>query len=265
MSKNLSFLFIALILPALTLSCKGEASSETPEAAIPAAQTTGEIRYVFARSGLNLREAPSADAAVTATAPYGAQLAVLEDDAAPVPMQFEGLKGHWLKVQHGDVSGYVFNGLLGRRPAPRADEEYQAYIHRVYGPVQSETKHKSPETITVNEDDTWRAEYVLQNGARQESAGYYAGSFHTYTLPGTDIQEAFLAARLCDDYYFLKLKQFPRKSHRFDDQEDFMGSFTVSVETRGDAVSSFKAEFEYWEISIEQDGTGVILKSGGGT
>ncbi len=227
-------------------------------------QLTGETLFVFAKSGLNLRQSPSSSAAVVTTAPYGAGLQVVKDDTAPVAMTFEGLSGRWVRVQYDEKTGYAFSGLTGTRPAPKEGESYQDYIYRVYGPVQEEIIHMSRETVNMDDQKGWKEDFILKNGAKHLASGYYAGSFDEFHLPDTSMEEAFLAAKLAGLGNIKELASFPQKNYSVD-KEDPMESFSVTVDKSGNTVNKFMLTSEYMEAGIERTNNGVRVFNGGGT
>ena len=77
---------------------------------------TQVTRYVTALSGLRLRSAPSLDAPVTATIPYGTAVELLPYPGIPPTVTVEGFEGEMLFVKTGNSMGYMFSGMLCSRP-----------------------------------------------------------------------------------------------------------------------------------------------------
>ncbi|GMW03267.1 MAG: hypothetical protein AMXMBFR84_44010 [Candidatus Hydrogenedentota bacterium] len=87
------------------------------EASPNGAYASGTELYVSA-TALALRKQPSNDATRIHYIPQGDKVVVLPDGHDPLPVEFEGIKGHWLHVKHGYHSGYVFDGFLtANKPA----------------------------------------------------------------------------------------------------------------------------------------------------
>lgn len=89
----------------------------------------GEKLFVWAKSGLNLRKEPSVNAESIGTIKYGTQITVLnQDDKISYDYAFIKasnirpdennsknpifLNGYWIKIKAGNLTGYVFSGLL---------------------------------------------------------------------------------------------------------------------------------------------------------
>ena len=87
----------------------------------------GETLYVWAQSGLNMREKSDAKASKVAAIPYGAKVFVSTNIGVKIPFEveeFKGftVKGYWLLVKYGNTEGYVFDGFLSRLPAPKYEK-----------------------------------------------------------------------------------------------------------------------------------------------
>jgi len=78
----------------------------------------GEKRNVLARSGLNLKEAPTPSARTLKVVPYGERVFIAEDKNERVPFEAEGISGHWVLVNYATETGYIFDGFLSKLPAP---------------------------------------------------------------------------------------------------------------------------------------------------
>ncbi len=113
-----------------------------------------QARYVWAPSGLNLREKPSPSARVIATLPYGTGVVVVPDAAKPVPYRFEyfsarrgdeggdgsaekraavRISGHWVKVDAKGKTGYVVDALLLDVKPKDPKWEVADYLIHVFG------------------------------------------------------------------------------------------------------------------------------------
>ncbi len=104
---------------AFAFSC-GQTAKDTAES-VPTNEGSlkkNTIRYVFAPSGLNLRADPALNARVLAKLTFGTEV-VVDPVLVGAEMVVEGLKGQMVKVTADTVAGYVFNGFLGKLPAPQ--------------------------------------------------------------------------------------------------------------------------------------------------
>ena len=84
---------------------------------IAAAQAPNSTAYVYAPSGLKLRETPSMEGKKLASLPYGTKVKCLDGKIAE-PFSVDGLTGNWQKVKYADLQGYLFDGYLAPLPAP---------------------------------------------------------------------------------------------------------------------------------------------------
>lgn len=79
-------------------------------------------RYVTAVSGLRLRSAPTLDAPVTATIPYGTAVELQPATSdEPFFATVEDFEGQMLYAKAGDQLGYMFSGFLSARPVAEAE------------------------------------------------------------------------------------------------------------------------------------------------
>lgn len=74
-------------------------------------------KKVYAFSGLKLRVSPGLDTEVLTVIPYGESVKLLEK--TELHESIEWMSGHWVKVQYGDVSGYIFDGFISDLPVPQ--------------------------------------------------------------------------------------------------------------------------------------------------
>jgi hypothetical protein len=98
-----------------------------------AAQTSrfkeGETLYVWASSGLNMRDKPDAKATKITSIPFGTKVIVQPNIGIKIPFEveeFKGftVKGYWLLVKYGTTEGWIFDGFLSRLPMPTKKKEY---------------------------------------------------------------------------------------------------------------------------------------------
>lgn len=88
----------------------------------------GDVLYVWARNGVNLRETPSSTGKVIEVLKYGSEVEVLSQ-SEKIKFAYEYLQplkkydgeneikpltlhGYWIKIKVGDKVGYTFNKLL---------------------------------------------------------------------------------------------------------------------------------------------------------
>jgi hypothetical protein len=113
---------------------------------------TGKL-YVAPTSGLNVRTQPSLQASVVATLSYNTLVNIVADSTPAKPFQlkvtdFNGgsllLEGQWVKVNAGNVSGYVFDGMLSRyKGLALGNLQEDAYYAATFGKPESLTIPKT--------------------------------------------------------------------------------------------------------------------------
>lgn len=102
----------------------------------------GTKLYVKA-TGLAFRRGPSLETERIHYITRGDAVTVIEDNRVPVSFEAEGIKGHWIYVQHGAYKGYTFDGFLSPEP-PAVDERVDWTVipgERV-GPITSRTTYQ---------------------------------------------------------------------------------------------------------------------------
>jgi hypothetical protein len=156
---------------------------------------TGDNLYVYARSGLTLREKPQIDGAKLTSLPFGTKVNVIDDDLESDPFSAKepcGLEisGHWVKVKHGQKEGYLFDGFLLTH-GPDAVQEPVTYWTSV-----SKVKSTSDKGPHADVEYYEYASTVWENGVSYVSQGYVGGSSSTLILPKSlvSFQEAYLMA-----------------------------------------------------------------------
>ena len=174
-----------------------------------------DVLVVLATSGLEIREKADARSKVLVLAPYGA-LVTMEGESAPSTQLVEGIAGGWARVTWNDVTGYAFDGLLGRMRAPEKEcAGLEEYFNDHFKSAGSQV-----EKVEVSQGtETKFIELDFSNGAMIRHREVVPGTdspgwrVSTYTLPGIDrIEEVFLVLRLLG--YIDPGFPFPVKSGR---------------------------------------------------
>jgi hypothetical protein len=133
-----------LIVFALAFAIGQQPAGPAPErAAEPAPIYTPGMKLYVNASGLAFRRGPSLDTERIHYITQGQEVTVLVDNRVPVSFEAEGIKGHWLYVQHGAYKGYVFDGFLSRDPQPldlRIDWTFVPGAR--VGPITAETGYE---------------------------------------------------------------------------------------------------------------------------
>lgn len=110
-------------------------------------EPTITTQYVFANSGLNLREAPDLNSDVIIRLALGKRVKVYHDEASSTTMTIEGLEGKMVKVKSEGKSGYVFSGFLVPYPVP-VKNDFWSYANKLQldGLEVDYVQTKSPES-----------------------------------------------------------------------------------------------------------------------
>jgi len=158
------------------------------------------INYVWARSGLNLRAAPSTSSKVLAKIPFGDSLTVLRtsdikynitaiakvDSTQYYYSRYERkapyiLYGHWVQVQSSQgVVGYVVDQyLLSLRPAVGSDYSLTKIATDTVSIVEED--YTSRYLVTTYQDGVTASMYINEK--------YYD---ETFRFPNMTIQQAFV-------------------------------------------------------------------------
>lgn len=171
----------------------------------------GQPYYVWAQSGLNLREAPCTDSRILATIPYGAQICIdslidMEDIEVEIiksltinpdwniETPFEGktpnatIKGKMVKVTYKGLAGFVFSGYLAdlepiykRKNDFRLEEIFEAR----YG-VLAKFDKGNDSTDYENTEIVYKNGYVFK---RMSHVSWYT---NTYLLMDKTLREGLL-------------------------------------------------------------------------
>ena len=69
-----------------------------------------KIKYVAAKSGLNLRSEPGKTSKIVTLIPFGAKVTIEKSEGSEIFL--DGRYGRWVNVKHADKTGWVFSGFL---------------------------------------------------------------------------------------------------------------------------------------------------------
>ncbi|MEO1436862.1 MAG: SH3 domain-containing protein [Bacteroidota bacterium] len=136
------------------------------------ATKTIEKRFIYAPSGLNLRNGPSTSDEKIETISYGSEIELLDCPGKAI-LTIDGLKGKMCKVRYDGKEGFIFTGYLSRFPAPKPELDVKGFIQLM------QNKGLQPEYKKERFDD---------GGYIQDTEGFQ--------LPIDDWQEAFLIAKI---------------------------------------------------------------------
>ncbi len=88
---------------------------------------SGETLWVWAKTGLNIRELPDTNSKIVAKIENGSKVVTLDYQDRALPYSIEEIKkmsgapnfkleGYWAKIQYGDKIGFVFDAYLSHLP-----------------------------------------------------------------------------------------------------------------------------------------------------
>ncbi|HHB77914.1 MAG TPA: SH3 domain-containing protein [Saprospiraceae bacterium] len=154
---------------------------------------TGEVLYVWAKTGLNLRQEPSIHSKRLAILVPGSQVKVLgftqeryaiktlrstEDEQNPYI-----IKGNWILVQVGDIQGFVLDTYLLPIPTPKAGESMKHYLISM--------SERVADLGTEDDDEYAFSATTPKNISIQYESGEYYQNI-TVTIPNFTIEDGFV-------------------------------------------------------------------------
>jgi len=149
-------------------------------------------RKVYAFSGLKLRVSPGLDSEVLTVIPYGESVQLLEK--TELHESIEWMSGHWVKVQYGIESGYIFDGFISDLPVPQHGFELSKNDLDLTYPLIAWSEHHFDELLegdTINYDFSEVLHQNLEHGhtLTRKDTPY---SFKVILkLADTDLEEAY--------------------------------------------------------------------------
>jgi len=92
-------------------------------------ETHTEPYYIWAKSGLSLREAPNTNAEKLTTIPYSGKVSFISyayDYKTFTVTEFRGFQytAYWAKVSYNNQIGYAFSGYLSLIKPPKINKRY---------------------------------------------------------------------------------------------------------------------------------------------
>lgn len=199
---------------------------------------TGDRLYVFAYSGLVLRDKPSPQGAKILTVPGGAVVNVI--DPAPFKQAHTvqeacglDIPGYWVKVSIDGKQGYIFDGYLLKVP-PREQVPLDEYWSARAEVARSSEVAPTDEPGLINYDET-----TWDNGVQLINKGYEGGATHILRLPTSKFS-------LADAYLFatVQLGEIPK------------GHWTCAMTAEGIQCNSPEG---YGQINLTRDDDYIVI------
>ena len=153
---------------------------------------TGDVLYVWAKTGLNLRQEPTIHSKRLTILLPGTEVKVLgftqkrfaiktlrktDDEQNPFV-----IKGNWILVQVGDIQGFVLDTYLLPIQTPKAGVSMKHYLIGMSEQVAA--------LGTTEEDYTFSAQATNNISIQYESGEYYQNT--TVTIPEFSIEDGFV-------------------------------------------------------------------------
>ncbi len=224
----------------------------------------GETLYVWAKSGLHLRDTPSLSGKVLKTLPYGAALELKQcsgevieveiiKDAESNGQYFPNFKlnGHWLLVRTGDLQAYVFEGYVSTLPPLNInsfkDGSYHCEDLITYGQRTFDIDPSYQPARQVHKRAIWKhfGKEMIWKKYEDRSWGY-----QSTMLANISLREAYLLFNI--------LQQFERQSQQAQTAQAYrllkkaQHTWIFSLGQPGDFVRITKREKGWVEIYTEK-------------
>ena len=128
--RSIFSLLLIVLISSCSQSDQPTESVEKPEPKTYKPKPKVFNQFVFAKSGLNMREEPELKSKVIQRLPLGAKVEVHDYDFGSGDMIIEGLKGKMVKVKSQGKEGYVFSGYLNSYLVPDKND-FGAYANKL--------------------------------------------------------------------------------------------------------------------------------------
>lgn len=159
------------------------------------------VYYAAAKTGLSLREQPSATAKVLEKIAYAEKVITVADSVQPKAITTEGFNGYWWKVKYNNKEGYLVSTYLLPVPPPKAGtKKLEDYFKQVSAAAGSPVVIQKTDAALNEMGESNLAKQLYKNGMEwNKSQGYETGS-EVFMLPDFSIEQCFLLLRLVGHY-----------------------------------------------------------------
>lgn len=186
--------------------------------------------YAAAKTGISLREAPTASAKVLEKIAYAEKVEPLADTMSSKAITTEGFNGFWWKVKYNNKEGYVVSNYLLSVPPPKAGtKNLKEYFAQLSSATASPLVIKKTNDALNEMGESSLTKQFFKNGMEWHEAQGYETSSEVYILPGFTIEQAFLLLRILNQYSncIAEKDPFPTKKSSITSS---IGEKTVDVE-----------------------------------
>jgi Bacterial SH3 domain len=160
--------------------------------------------YAAIKTGLNIREKPSASAKVLEKIPYGEKVLLTYDPDTTYAIVTEGISGAWARVSYKGKTGYIVNSYLFPVPPPKSTvktiKEYLKQLAPAVGPAVIIKKPVGGLTAEAPEFSETLKKQLYKSGAELHEVGGYEYGGQTVFLPDFTIEQGFLLLRLLGEF-----------------------------------------------------------------
>ncbi len=206
----------------------------------------GDTLYVWAKSGLNMREGPGTDFPKMKKLEYGEKVQVIDDYLRSTPLsltilrknkrhnQFK-LKGHWVRVKIGSREGYVFDGYLSRLPAMEIRQTNDGHVFEHFNEYAKREFGIDSTALNADSIKNYRERYIYKNGMEwkdPQSECYFA----SLDLGKISFNEAYLIFE---------------KMTSFEDHAKYFKPSDLAFNEPGEPI-----EYEYFQTTVEKEKSG---------
>ena len=157
----------------------------------------GDTLWVWAKSGLNIREQPDAHAKILGKTAFGGQVITTEQQDVALPYAIEVIKkqeggqgleliGYWAKIKYKNLTGYVFDAYLSKLPAmtdqpaiEKNGEDFHVSALKKHSKILKQTGQNK-----YDENDFKFVRYIFDKGYIVEISGNKGGWRKEMLFPG---------------------------------------------------------------------------------
>ncbi|WP_136465962.1 SH3 domain-containing protein [Flagellimonas onchidii] len=176
-------------------------------------ESSAKPYYIWAKSGLSLRESPSANAEKITIIPYKSEVSIISDSGILLTVtEFPGFDytDNWVKIKYKDFIGYSFMGYLSTIKPPELHENYPLleYLNDSFSKIDTHI-------LSRYEDCTTDDDHCISSGVASYKEGisysfFNEGGFSgSLSIPNFNILQAFtLATIFCPSYKDFETKYF---------------------------------------------------------
>lgn len=224
---------------------------------------SGDTLYIWAKSGLNMREGPGTDFPRMKKLEYGEKVRVIDNYLRSTPLSLTILKknkrhkqfklnGHWVRVKIENIEGYVFDGYLSRLPVMEMKKNNDGEIYFEHFNEYAKREFGIDSTI-LNADSLkhYDERFVYQNGMEWKyprSECYFA----SLDLGEISFNEAYLI--------FEKMTSFEHHAKYFHPRDLAFNEPGVPIEYDYFQTTVEQQENGFYTLQFDTDFFGMTLK-----